>query len=89
MKEFKISDLLKLKLEEFVYTTTIRGLDPNSNVINGPCFPIAPKCSNCNGMLTKIKDYIVGFDKLVFPQCGYEKNKLNTLFMKIFNNDFY
>lgn len=44
--------------------------------IKGQWFPsFEPRCPICNGILTLIKDYKVGFGKLVCPHCGYEKNK--------------
>ena len=33
------------------------------------------KCPICNGMLTELKDYGVGFGKLICPKCGYKKIK--------------
>ncbi len=43
--------------------------------IKGQWFPsFEPKCPICNEILTVIKDYKVGFGKLICPRCGYEKN---------------
>ena len=44
--------------------------------INGQWFPtFEAKCPICEGMLTEIKDYGVGFGKLVCPKCGYNRMK--------------
>ncbi|MFX1361794.1 MAG: hypothetical protein ACFE8T_15825 [Promethearchaeota archaeon] len=44
--------------------------------IKGQWFPsFEPRCPICNEVLTTIKDYKVGFGKIVCPHCGYEKSK--------------
>ena len=44
--------------------------------IQGQWFPtFEPRCPICNSFMTGIKDYRVGFGKLVCPNCGYEKMK--------------
>lgn len=44
--------------------------------IKGEWFPsFDPRCPVCNGIMTELKDYKLGFKKLVCPQCGYEKKK--------------
>jgi hypothetical protein len=59
-------------LEKVKFNNILKQL-PN---IKGQWFPtFEAKCPICNGMLTEIKDYGVGFGKLVCPKCGYKKNK--------------
>ncbi|MBY8983317.1 MAG: Trm112 family protein [Candidatus Lokiarchaeota archaeon] len=41
--------------------------------ISGQWFPsFTSKCPICNGILTELKEYKVGFGKLICPQCGYK-----------------
>ena len=44
--------------------------------IQGDWYPsYDPRCPICNSFMSEIKDYRIGFGKLVCPQCGYEKTK--------------
>jgi hypothetical protein len=44
--------------------------------IQGAWYPsFDPRCPICNSFMSEIKDYTVGFGKLVCPQCGYEKKR--------------
>ena len=44
--------------------------------IQGVWYPsYDPRCPICNSFMSEIKDYKIGFGKLVCPQCGYEKKK--------------
>ena len=53
----------------------IRSLKEVPN-IQGAWYPsFDPRCPVCNSFMSEIKDYRVGFGKLVCPQCGYEKRK--------------
>ncbi|MBN1216478.1 MAG: Trm112 family protein [Candidatus Lokiarchaeota archaeon] len=64
-KKFQIKnkDLQKINLVNYLKNT------PN---VSGQWFPnYSPKCPICNGILTELKEYKVGFGKLVCPQCGY------------------
>ncbi|MFW9867531.1 MAG: hypothetical protein ACFFEN_15660 [Candidatus Thorarchaeota archaeon] len=59
-------------LEKIKFNNMLKQM-PN---IKGQWFPIyEAKCPICDGMLTEIKDYGVGFGKLVCPKCGYKKMK--------------
>ncbi|MFX0011453.1 MAG: hypothetical protein ACFE9R_14165 [Candidatus Hermodarchaeota archaeon] len=59
-------------LEKIKFNNMLKQM-PN---IKGQWFPIyEAKCPICGGMLTEIKDYGVGFGKLVCPKCGYKKMK--------------
>jgi hypothetical protein len=62
----------KKDLERLKFTKMLKQM-PN---IDGQWFPtFEAKCPICNGMLTEIKDYGIGFGKLVCPKCKYEKIK--------------
>ncbi len=53
----------------------LRGLKDVPN-IQGAWYPsFDPRCPVCNSFMSEIKDYRVGFGKLVCPRCGYEKRK--------------
>jgi hypothetical protein len=53
----------------------LRGLKDVPN-IQGAWYPsFDPRCPVCNSFMSEIKDYRVGFAKLVCPKCGYEKRK--------------
>ena len=44
--------------------------------IQGDWYPsFDPRCPICNSFMSEIKDYRIGFGKLVCPQCGYKKTK--------------
>ncbi|MFX1487871.1 MAG: hypothetical protein ACFFBI_01900 [Promethearchaeota archaeon] len=59
-------------LEKIKFNNMLKRM-PN---IKGQWFPTyEARCPICNGMLTEIKDYGVGFGKLVCPKCGYKKMK--------------
>ena len=32
----------------------------------------APRCPVCNELMTELKDYKVGFVRLICPHCGYK-----------------
>ncbi len=45
----------------------------NQPNIDGQWFPnFSPKCPICNGLLTELGEYKVGFGKLICPRCGYK-----------------
>jgi len=53
----------------------IRALKDIPN-IQGIWFPsYDPRCPICNSFMSEIKDYKIGFGKLICPHCGYEKIK--------------
>ena len=59
-------------LEKLKYIRALKDI-PN---IQGIWFPsYDPKCPICNSFMSEIKDYKVGFGKLICPRCGYEKIK--------------
>ncbi|MBY9006601.1 MAG: hypothetical protein KGD63_07570 [Candidatus Lokiarchaeota archaeon] len=59
-------DLQKIKLANYL---------KNAPNLSGQWFPdFAPKCPLCNGILTELKEYKVGFGKLICSQCGYKSN---------------
>jgi len=59
-------------LEKLDYLKALKDV-PN---IQGDWYPsFDPRCPICNSFFSEIKDYRVGFGKLVCPQCGYEKTK--------------
>jgi hypothetical protein len=44
--------------------------------IKGEWFPsFNLRCPICNGIMTELKDYKIGFSTLVCPQCGFKKKK--------------
>ena len=59
-------------LEKLNYLRALKDV-PN---IQGAWYPsFDPSCPVCNSFMSEIKDYKVGFAKLVCPKCGYEKTK--------------
>ncbi|MFX1387695.1 MAG: hypothetical protein ACFE9M_10810 [Promethearchaeota archaeon] len=71
-EEQQLLQINKQYLEKLKFNNMLKQM-PN---IEGQWFPVfEAKCPICNGMLTEIKDYGVGFGKLVCPKCGYKKNK--------------
>jgi hypothetical protein len=59
-------------LEKLNYLRNLKDV-PN---IQGAWYPsFDPRCPVCNSFMSEIKDYRVGYGKLVCPQCGYEKKK--------------
>jgi len=59
-------------LEKLNYIRTLKNI-PN---IQGAWYPSSdPRCPICNSFMSEIKDYKIGFGKLVCPQCKYEKGK--------------
>lgn len=59
-------------LEKLNYLRALKDV-PN---IQGDWYPsYDPRCPICNSFMSEIKDYRIGFGKLVCPQCGYEKTK--------------
>ncbi|MFX0004875.1 MAG: hypothetical protein ACFE9C_12820 [Candidatus Hodarchaeota archaeon] len=69
-EEQQLLQINKKDLERLKFNKMLKQM-PN---INGQWFPIfEAKCPICNGMLTEIKDYGIGFGKLVCPKCKYEK----------------
>lgn len=59
-------------LEKLNYLRDLKEV-PN---IQGAWYPAYdPRCPICNSFISEIKDYKIGFGKLVCPQCGYEKKK--------------
>jgi hypothetical protein len=71
-EEQQLLHVNKKDLEKLKFNNMLKQL-PN---IKGQWFPIfEAKCPICNGMLTEIKDYGVGFGKLVCPKCGYKRKK--------------
>jgi hypothetical protein len=71
-EENQLLQVSKKDLEKVKFNNMLKQM-PN---IKGQWFPtFEAKCPICDGMLTEIKDYSVGFGKLVCPKCGYKKNK--------------
>jgi hypothetical protein len=71
-EEQQLLHINKDDLEKIKFNNMLKQM-PN---IKGQWFPtFEAKCPICNGMLTEIKDYGVGFGKLVCPKCGYNKIK--------------
>ena len=59
-------------LEKLDYLKALKDV-PN---IQGDWYPsFDPRCPICNSFMSEIKDYKVGFGKLVCPKCGHEKMK--------------
>jgi len=58
--------------EKLNYLKTLKDV-PN---IQGDWYPsFDPRCPICNSFMSEIKDYRIGFGKLVCPQCGHKKMK--------------
>ena len=58
--------------EKLNYLRTLKDV-PN---IQGAWYPsFDPRCPICNSFMSEIKDYRIGFGKLVCPQCGHKKMK--------------
>ncbi|MFX1408391.1 MAG: hypothetical protein ACFFBW_15680 [Promethearchaeota archaeon] len=60
------------------YLENLRRADLLSRMpnIHGDWFPsYQPRCPICNGFMTELDGYKVGFGKLICPKCGYEKIK--------------
>ncbi|MFX0135033.1 MAG: hypothetical protein ACFFDN_15435 [Candidatus Hodarchaeota archaeon] len=71
-EEQQLLHVNKNDLEKLNFNNMLKQM-PN---IKGQWFPtFEAKCPICNGMLTELKDYGVGFGKLVCPKCGYKKFK--------------
>ncbi|MFX0038602.1 MAG: hypothetical protein ACFFCY_06170 [Promethearchaeota archaeon] len=71
-EEQQLLHVNKKDLERLKFNKMLKQM-PN---IDGQWFPtFEAKCPICNGMLTEIKDYGIGFGKLVCPKCKYEKIK--------------
>ena len=71
-EEQQLLRINKDDLEKIKFNNMLKQM-PN---IKGQWFPtFEAKCPICDGMLTEIKDYGVGFRKLVCPKCGYNKMK--------------
>ncbi|UCD01304.1 MAG: hypothetical protein JSV23_10550 [Promethearchaeota archaeon] len=71
-EERQLLQINRKELEKLKFNNMLKQM-PN---IKGQWFPtFEAKCPICNGMLTEIKDYGVGFGKLVCPKCGYNKIK--------------
>ncbi|MFX1494610.1 MAG: hypothetical protein ACFFBZ_10050 [Promethearchaeota archaeon] len=71
VEEQQLIKLNKQNLDQMKLINTLKQI-PN---IKGQWFPsFEPKCPICNEILTIIKDYKVGFGKIVCPHCGYEKS---------------
>jgi hypothetical protein len=71
-EEQQLLQINKEDLEKLKFNKMLKQM-PN---IKGQWFPIFEvKCPICNGMLTEIKGYGVGFSKLVCPNCRYEQLK--------------
>ena len=59
-------------LEKLDYLKALKDV-PN---IQGDWYPsFDPRCPICNSFMSEIKDYRIGFGKLVCPQCGHKKMK--------------
>ncbi|MFX1388881.1 MAG: hypothetical protein ACFE9Z_02320 [Promethearchaeota archaeon] len=71
-EEQQLLPVNKKYIEKLKFNNILKQM-PN---IKGQWFPtFEAKCPICNGMLTEIKDYGIGFGKLVCPKCGYKRNK--------------
>lgn len=70
-EEQQLFRINKVNLEKMKYID-IMGKMPN---IQGQWFPhYSPRCPVCNEIMTEIKDYNVGFGKLICPRCGYKRS---------------
>ena len=71
-QEQQLFQISKKQYENVKFMEMLKNM-PN---ISGSWFPsFEPRCPICNSFMSEIKDYKVGFGKLVCPQCGYEKMK--------------
>ena len=71
-QEQQLFQISKKQYENVKFMEMLKNM-PN---ISGNWFPsFEPRCPICNSFMSEIKDYKVGFGKLVCPHCGYEKNK--------------
>jgi hypothetical protein len=71
-EEQRLLNINKEDLEKLKFNKMLKQI-PN---IKGQWFPtFEAKCPICNGMLTEVKGYGVGFSKLVCPNCRYEQSK--------------
>ena len=62
----------KNSLEKLNYLRSLKDV-PN---IQGAWYPSNdPRYPICNSFISEIKDYKIGFGKLVCKKCGYEKKK--------------
>jgi hypothetical protein len=69
-EEQQLLPISESKLDNLKFINTLKKM-PN---IKGEWFPsFDPRCPVCKGIMTELKDYKLGFKKLVCPQCGYEK----------------
>ncbi|MHA1195158.1 MAG: hypothetical protein ACTSRH_02980 [Promethearchaeota archaeon] len=72
VEEAKITSLNKQSVDKLKFFEYLKTL-PN---VKGQWFPaFEARCPICNSVMTEIKDYKIGFGKLICPRCGYKKMK--------------
>jgi hypothetical protein len=69
-EEQQVFQVDKNYIDKLKYAEQLKNM-PN---IEGAWFPsYKPRCPVCNEVLTEIKDYNIGFGKLICPRCGYKR----------------